>query len=127
LLIADGREEPLESLRGHPLAAFCGIGNPAGFRHTLTQCGYNVTKFREFPDHFAYPPQDIAQLSAWVTEQKVEGAVCTHKDLVKIAATEIGGKPLRAVLVGMEFINRQDAFEAMIAAIVSEKLPDREK
>ncbi|MHC4404870.1 MAG: tetraacyldisaccharide 4'-kinase, partial [Planctomycetota bacterium] len=32
---AAGREEPVDALRGRPVAAFCGIGNPAGFRHTL--------------------------------------------------------------------------------------------
>ena len=40
------------------VAAFCGIGNPAGFRHTLAACGYTVADFREFPDHHAYTPRD---------------------------------------------------------------------
>ena len=32
LLSASGREEALSALAGQPVAAFCGIGNPAGFR-----------------------------------------------------------------------------------------------
>ena len=35
-------EQPLESLAGQRVAALCGIGNPAGFRHTLATCGYQV-------------------------------------------------------------------------------------
>ena len=51
--------EPLESLRGRPVAAFCGVGNPAGFRHTLSSCGYQLAGFREFPDHHAYTPHRL--------------------------------------------------------------------
>src|SRR5262249_25152626 len=53
LISASGMEQPLHALRGRRVAAFCGIGNPRGFRHTLDQCGYSVTTWREFPDHYA--------------------------------------------------------------------------
>ncbi|MGH7138670.1 MAG: tetraacyldisaccharide 4'-kinase, partial [Pirellulales bacterium] len=54
LVAADGRHEPLESLAGRRIAGFCGIGNPAGFRHTLSRVGAEVVELREFPDHHAY-------------------------------------------------------------------------
>ncbi len=63
---ADGHEEPLEHLRGQPVAAFSGIGNPAGFRRTLDDCGFRTVAFREFPDHHAYARADIESLGAWL-------------------------------------------------------------
>ena len=35
LINASGEEASLESLANSPVAAFCGVGNPAGFQHTL--------------------------------------------------------------------------------------------
>src|SRR5262249_1316013 len=49
LLNATGTQQPLTALAGQRVAAFCGIGNPAGFRHTLAGCGYDVAGLREFP------------------------------------------------------------------------------
>ena len=83
LLSSAGGREPLDSLQGRPLAAFCGIGNPAGFRHTLAACGYKVAGFREFPDHHAYTPR-LDGLAAWAKESGAAALLCTQKDLVKL-------------------------------------------
>ena len=34
-----GQTQPLDSLAGERVAAFCGIGNPAAFRRTLEELG----------------------------------------------------------------------------------------
>ena len=62
---ADGKEEPLNSLAGRRVAAFCGIGNPAGFRRTLEQSGCTLVDWREFPDHHHYSPAEIEELARW--------------------------------------------------------------
>ncbi len=102
LRAANGQTAPLDSLRGVRVAAFCGIGNPAGFRHTLAECGYNVAELREFPDHHAYTEHDAAELDAWAKSLQAQALVCTHKDLVKLAelATTV---PLWAVEIGLRF------------------------
>ena len=64
LVAASGKQAPLESLPGRPVVAFCGIGNPAGFRRTLAGCG-SMADFREFPDHHAYTPRDLDRLADW--------------------------------------------------------------
>jgi tetraacyldisaccharide 4'-kinase len=104
LLSHEGRREPIDLLRGKSVAAFCGIGNPAGFRHTLTACGCQVAVFREFPDHHAYTPADVASLADWTEGLDVAAVVCTHKDLVKVARETVGSRPLWAVGVGLEFL-----------------------
>lgn len=88
LVGSTGQREPVALLRGQRIAAFAGIGNPAGFRHTLAQCGAEVIAWREFPDHFAYPEASRRELARWLEKQPVEFAVCTRKDMVKLAAGE---------------------------------------
>jgi tetraacyldisaccharide 4'-kinase len=119
LVSADGSQTPLGWLSGKPVAALCGIGNPAGFRHTLAACGYPVAGFREFPDHHPYTPADVETLAAWVRALGVAAAVCTCKDLVKLGGrTELGGVPLWALSIGLEFRAGQAEFEGRLAALL---------
>lgn len=122
LLSASGSERPLAELQGQRVAAFSGIGNPAGFRHTLQQCGYQVTAWREFPDHHRYSREDIDELGRWVAEAKEKhGAavvLCTHKDLVKIGISQLDDLPLWAVAVGIRFRTGEEGIIAKIAEIL---------
>jgi tetraacyldisaccharide 4'-kinase len=115
-----GREEPLESLLGKPVAAFCGIGNPAGFRHTLETCGWQVASFREFPDHHRYDRADVGSLTEWAAELEAAAVVCTGKDLVKLGVDSLGGHPLWAVDIGLEFLLGRADFEAKLAGLLPE-------
>ena len=117
LITFDGREEPLDSLRDQPVAAFCGIGNPAGFRHTLEKCGYRVIGFREFPDHHAYDRADVESLIEWAEPLEVTAVLCTHKDLVKLGIEQLGDVPLKAITVGMVFLGGEEAVEAKLQAL----------
>jgi tetraacyldisaccharide 4'-kinase len=113
---AAGVQIGLNELRGKRIAAFCGIGNPAGFRHTLGTCGIEVVELREFPDHFAYAAQSLAELDTWAARQAgVEAIVCTHKDLVKIPRETLGGRPLWALAIDVEIRAGREAFETMLA------------
>jgi tetraacyldisaccharide 4'-kinase len=111
LMSADGRQQSLESIRGAKVAAFCGLGNPAGFRHTLEVCGCQLSDFREFPDHHRYTQADIQSLADWVRTLDVSAAICTQKDLVKLPTGELAGRPLWAVGVEIEFLSGQDRLE----------------
>jgi tetraacyldisaccharide 4'-kinase len=114
---SSGRREPLESLRGQPVAAFCGIGNPAGFRHTLRTFGCRVAAFREFPDHYRYNRADVESLIDWAGELDVAAVVCTHKDLVKLSVDQLGRHPLWAVAIGLEFLAGQEELEGKLKAL----------
>jgi hypothetical protein len=52
--------------------------------------------------------------------------VCTHKDLVKLPLDQLGGKPLRALVVGMEFLNGQDALESKLHDLIEPAAVRRE-
>ncbi len=120
LISSSGEEQPLESLRGRPVAAFCGIGNPAGFRHTVETCGYRVADFREFPDHQPYGRSDIESLARWADGLDVAAVLCTQKDLVKLGVDQLGRRPLRAIRIGLELLAGGDVLEAKLATLLPE-------
>ena len=115
---ASGNERPLGSLAGERVAAFCGIGNPEGYRRTLEAAGVDVVAFREFADHFAYQRSDIESLTSWPDASNAEAVVTTHKDLVKVAVDQLGGKPLWALIVGLELLAGEDEFAARLSAVL---------
>lgn len=115
---ASSGQLPIESLAGKSVAAFCGVGNPAGFRHTLQMCGHRVIAFREFADHYRYMRADLESLIAWSEGLDVEAVVCTHKDLVKLGVDCLGRRPLWAVTIALEFLAGQADLETRLAALV---------
>jgi tetraacyldisaccharide 4'-kinase len=119
LLSPDGQEEDLSILQGAAVAAFCGIGNPIGFRRTLESCGCRIAAFREFPDHHAYTRGDMESLIQWSSQQReAERIVCTHKDLVKIGESSLGPLPLRALVIGIEILHGREKLESLLAQLV---------
>jgi len=114
-----GCQMSIDSLKGKPVAAFAGLGNPAGFRGTLANCGYRVVEFREFADHHRYCRQDIETLAGWAEDLKVEAAVCTQKDLVKLGVQRLGSVPLWALTVRLEFMAGEEAVRAKLRAILA--------
>jgi tetraacyldisaccharide 4'-kinase len=90
-------------LRGERIFGFAGIGRPAKFQKTLTDCGATLAGFQSFGDHHAYSGSDLAALAS---ETRRLGArpVTTEKDFVRIgiraAEAAFGGDltalPIRA-------------------------------
>jgi tetraacyldisaccharide 4'-kinase len=109
---ASGRTIQLAELAGRPVAAFCGIGNPAGFQHTLASTGLAVHAFLELPDHCSYDQSDTARLTNWLTAvTDVQDVVCTRKDLVKIPRDELAGKRLFALDIELRIVRGQEKLE----------------
>lgn len=111
LLNDAGVRQSLAALDGRRVAAFCGVGNPAGFRHTLSTAGCEVVAWRVFPDHHAYENADLIQLSDAAQLAEADLVVCTHKDLVKIAREQLAGRPLWAVTIEIAFTVGQETIE----------------
>jgi tetraacyldisaccharide 4'-kinase len=117
LLNSAGRTEPLSMLAGRRVAAFCGIGNPAAFRHALESAGSDVVSWREFPDHHTYTNADLAELSSCIAATNAELVVCTHKDLVKLPFDNLGNRPLWALTVEMQILAGQDTLVAALNGV----------
>ena len=106
-------------LRGKSVAAFCGLGNPAGFQHTLVSCACRIAAFRELGDHHAYSESELESLRKWVSMQRpVEAVICTCKDLVKIGESELAGVPLYALDVRLQFRTGQSDLESRLRTLV---------
>ncbi len=122
---ASGERHALDDLSGRPVAAFCGLGNPAGFRHTLDTCCYQVVALREFPDHHSYTPADIESLCAWADELAAkdpspEAIICTSKDLVKLGIDSIGSLPLWSLGISITFMQGQAEFEQKLETLLGQ-------
>jgi tetraacyldisaccharide 4'-kinase len=119
---AGGQRRPIGELAARDVAAFCGIGNPAGFRHTLETCGCRLVGFREFPDHYRYGQDGLQQLSDWAAQFPADAiAVCTHKDLVKLGPNPLGSRPVWALEIGLEIRAGQEQLEQQLGAVVENR------
>ena len=101
--------QPIESLYGQSALAFCGIGNPAAFRHTLEQCGVRVAEFIPFPDHYRYTSGDLKKMGQMAKGLGVNSILCTMKDLVKLDRSMLIGLPLGAVSIEIRFTAGESA------------------
>ncbi|MDA7977355.1 MAG: tetraacyldisaccharide 4'-kinase [Pirellulales bacterium] len=117
LLAASGSESALQVVQQQKVAAFCGIGNPRGFRHTLESLGTEIVVFREFPDHHSYTKSDVDDLTRWANESSATEVLCTHKDLVKLGVDALGDKPLWAVRIGMDILRDASSLESRLQAL----------
>jgi len=122
---------PTSEAKGRPVYGFCGIGNPAAFRRTLEDLGACVAGFRTFPDHHPYSRDDVTDLARWAATSPADALLLTtQKDWVKLRVAELGGRPLRAVRIGLHFRDGRHEFEAglrRIAPPVPEPHPDDEE
>ncbi|MDX1964304.1 MAG: tetraacyldisaccharide 4'-kinase [Pirellulales bacterium] len=137
LLRADGQTADLKLLNNQSVGAICAIGNPAAFRQTLIDCHAHVRDMRIFPDHHRYTRADVESLGDWASQLDLGTAgqgthemlgiagpassgtlVCTHKDLVKLGMTELGGKPLWALAIGLEFLSGEEELLRLLEPLV---------
>ncbi len=121
LVDGDGESSSLEGLADRRVAAFCGIGNPEGFRRTLRGLGCDVADLRAFPDHHPYSAEDVADLTRWAAATGAELVLTTQKDLVKLRVSNLGGAPLRALRIGLEISGDARPLEDLLARL----LPNR--
>jgi tetraacyldisaccharide 4'-kinase len=122
-LVNTDKSRDVMELNGKSVGAFCGIGNPEAFRRTLTDIGAEVVAFRAFPDHHPYTRADVDDLQFWAAKLPPAALIATtQKDIVKLRLTELAGRPLWAVRVGMRFTDGEDVFREKLRAVVTSQL-----
>lgn len=99
-------ETRLETLSGREAVAFAGIGNPQPFFDSLQQLGINLLATRQLPDHCPYDKPAVDALVSWIEAHRRRHpdlvVLCTHKDLVKLRTTKLGGCPLWALRIELK-------------------------
>jgi tetraacyldisaccharide 4'-kinase len=119
LVSSQGESRDITLLQGRRIAAFCGIGNPAGFRRTLHTCGADVVAWREFPDHYVYGESDRQSLAKWSDALDVELVLCTMKDFVKLRVDQLGQHHVRALAIQVEVLAGREELSSQLLSIAS--------
>lgn len=114
-----GGSEPVAILKSRRVAAFCGIGNPVGFRRTLEGLGVDPVGFRPYPDHHPYHAADVADLARWAASLEADLLLTTQKDLVKLRTTALGSVPLRALQIGLEILDGETILDEVLNGVLS--------
>ncbi|MEM7475034.1 MAG: tetraacyldisaccharide 4'-kinase [Planctomycetota bacterium] len=121
LLQVGTESQGAEVLQGKKVAAFCGIGNPTAFFETLEGLGAIVCKRKIWPDHHAYDEKDVQSLEEWIAQEPAaELVLCTVKDWVKLQVSQLHGKPLKALRVGL-MLRTED--QQVMQAVLDQVLP----
>jgi tetraacyldisaccharide 4'-kinase len=124
-LIGGDSTAPVGALKGRPVGAFCGIGNPEAFRRTLADLGADVAAFRTFPDHHPYTRADVDDLRGWAVKLPAGAAVATtQKDFVKLRLADLAGRPLWALRIGLRFTDGEGTMREKLKAAVGRMTND---
>lgn len=78
-------ENVVAALRGKPVLAFAGIGDPAKFFMTLRHSGIDVAAEAAFADHHPFTTEEIERLVAEAGRSGLT-AVTTEKDFVRLSS-----------------------------------------
>ncbi|MBV8904219.1 MAG: tetraacyldisaccharide 4'-kinase [Acidobacteriia bacterium] len=66
------------------VAAFCGLGNPEGFRRTLTNLGVQLVDWLEFDDHHRYLASEMRRVRSQALAKGASALVTTAKDAMNL-------------------------------------------
>ena len=83
-----GEEVDKDTVVSQPLAAFCGVGNPASFFTHLQREGCNLVCSRRFVDHHRYTQSDVDALIDEATVRGAKSLVTTAKDAIKLTSLQ---------------------------------------
>ena len=79
-----GETRPALAFGSMRLLAVSGIARPERFRTALRRAGLPVFATLSFPDHHRYSPDDVADISRVLDEERCDGVLTTGKDGVKL-------------------------------------------
>lgn len=75
-----GRQFPADEPPFSRAGAFCGLGNPNSFWHTLHSLGIEVVAHIPFEDHHLYKPHEMRRISHQLRGTGAQAVVTTEKD-----------------------------------------------
>ena len=112
-----GTTLPPETLRGQPVHAFCGIGNPQAFFDDLTSWGFQVAERAIFRDHYVYGAKEIERLGARARAAGARALLVTAKDAINFPEAWRAEVPVLACAVEIELDQGRALAEALLARL----------
>jgi tetraacyldisaccharide 4'-kinase len=113
VVLQDGRRVDPSALAGEPVAAFCGIGNPALFRQDLRRAGMQVAVFAPFSDHHWYTDDDLKALSRRAKDNGATHWITTEKDFVRLSDRQRRSYPIGRLGIAVE-IREEPQFRSFL-------------
>ncbi len=104
-------ETGLKWMPGRRVIAFCGLGNPASFWHSIAELGVKPIDRLAYGDHHRYTPRELHRLVNHAQASRAQGLVTTEKDVVNFpadAASIFGGLPVFWLRVDVEIENEAE-------------------
>jgi tetraacyldisaccharide 4'-kinase len=105
----DGNCHPIAEPPFRRAGAFCGLGNPQSFRHTLERLGVAPACWFEFEDHHRYRAHEFRRLEHHLVEQDADAMVTTEKDAINLHEDSRASLPVYYLRVSMA-IEREEEF-----------------
>jgi tetraacyldisaccharide 4'-kinase len=99
------------------MLAFCGIGNPDGFRKTLKVAEVPIMDLVAFPDHHHYDQSDIQKLTETAEKMGAKALITTLKDLVKIEPGWVGSVSVVALNIEAQVTSGKESLTEAISKI----------
>jgi tetraacyldisaccharide 4'-kinase len=115
--ILDFSERPVATIRGWPVAFFCGIAKPAAFKKTIVDQGAHIVAEWTLADH---EQADENALRSFVSKSKSLGAralICTEKDFIKLNPYIRCDLPVLFLEISFRVSEGQNEWENLIAKI----------
>ncbi|GJL79024.1 MAG: tetraacyldisaccharide 4'-kinase [Nitrospinaceae bacterium] len=103
----------VESLKGQPVAAFCGIAKPGDFKATLVAAGARVVFYRAFGDHHRYDAEDLKSIDQAARKTHAKYILVSEKDGVKIDPSMFS-LPVMKVVVDVVILEGRDVFTRLL-------------
>ncbi|MBS1857180.1 MAG: tetraacyldisaccharide 4'-kinase [Acidobacteria bacterium] len=103
-------------MAGVRAGAFCGLGNPQGFRRTLERIGVSLAEWVEFDDHHRYTPDELRRIARLFQAAGATVILTTQKDAVNLcddSADLLAPLPLYWLKIGMRFDDEAALMEAI--------------
>ena len=101
-----GESRPLSWLKGKRVLAFCGLGQPESFRHSLKTLEVELVGLKPFRDHQVYQEKDKHRLLEEAASLKAEVLMTTEKDALKLGNWPEGRAELLVLAIGVEIPDR---------------------
>jgi tetraacyldisaccharide 4'-kinase len=112
-----GRLHGPEAMDFARAGAFCGLGNPQGFRRTLAGLGIELADWVEFEDHHRYTPAELRRIAGQFRAKGANAILTTEKDAVNLCDScddLMAPLPLYWLKVGMRFDREEELFEFVL-------------
>ncbi|MDX5348326.1 MAG: tetraacyldisaccharide 4'-kinase [Hymenobacteraceae bacterium] len=117
--VAFGNQQQLQQ----NLIVVTGIARAELFVDYLEKSGFNIIQHLNFPDHYNYKPEDLAELQKIIVMQNMPvSVVTTRKDAARLTVPELQSKtqllPIYYVPIEVKFLENQAEFDEIIRKTV---------